>query len=88
MIGQRKKKETYPIVDESRDYIWRFKLDPEKVQISRDDAFVDLFRSQLQDLLKIVVLTKNGKRVRVDAFRFINDMEKEYKIFEDRQRNR
>ena len=63
-------------------------MDPEKVQISRDDAFVDLFRSQLQDLLKIVVLTKNGKRVRVDAFRFINDMEKEYKIFEDRQRNR
>ena len=63
------------------DYVWRFKLDPEKEKIEDDDAFVDLFRNQLQDILKIVVLTKNGARVRVDGFRFVNNMEKEHKIF-------
>jgi len=88
MTDQSKKEKE--VVDENGDYIWRFKLSPEvdKAQAEEEDAFVDLFRRQLQDLLKIIVLTKDGKRVRIDGFRLINNVEKEFKIFENKRSNR
>ena len=72
----------WPVVDENGDYIFRFRLDMDNATPSiLDDAFPELFRSQLDEMLKLVVLTWRGQRVRVDGFRFINDQSCTYPIW-------
>lgn len=46
-------------------------------------AFPELVHSQLDELLKLVVLTYQGQRVRVDGFWFLNDAETTYRIWEE-----
>jgi hypothetical protein len=70
-----------PVVDENGDYIWRFSLSMGKDRsLIKDNAFVELFRSQLDEMLKIVVLTQGGKKVRVDGFYLINEPDHHYPI--------
>jgi hypothetical protein len=66
----------WPTVDDKGDYIWRFSLDPGSAapQIA-GDGFAELFRSQLDEMLKLVVLTYHGQRVRVDGFHFVHEPE-------------
>lgn len=78
--SQEKKEVVNPrSVDEKGDYIFRFRLD--LPQERADEPLVDFVRCQLADLLQIVVLTHNGKRVRVNGFRFLNNSEREHKIW-------
>jgi len=69
------------LVDEKGDYIFRFGIDVPQDEDKSDEPLVDFVRCQLADLLKIIVLTHNGKRVRVNGFRFLNDKEREHKIW-------
>jgi len=72
-----------PVVDENGDYIWRFKLDAAKDRsLIRDNAFAELFRSQLDEMLKVVVLTQGGKKVRVDGFYLVSEPDRVYPIWE------
>lgn len=79
-----KKKETCNVVDEKGDYIFRFSVDVSRDGPSSDEPLVDFVRCQLADLLKVVILTENGKRVKIDGFRFLNNLKKEHKIWESR----
>lgn len=75
----REKKENPPLVDEKGDYIFRFSIDSHDDK--SDEPLVDFVRCQLADLLKIIVLTYNGKRVKVNGFQFLNDTEREHEIW-------
>ncbi len=80
MCSREKKEAANQLVDEKGDYIFRFKIDSSQGE-ENPEPLVDFVRCQLADLLKIVVLTHNGKRVRVTGFRFVNDTETEHKIW-------
>ena len=66
------------------DYIFRFPLEPEKLEVVYEDRLLELVRGLLADVLDCVVLTHHGKRVQVDGFRLLQDLDTEYKIFPDK----
>ena len=64
------------------DYIFRFRIERNKANgEGYDDPLLELIRGQLADLLRVVVLTDHGRRVRVDGFRLLMDVDKQYPIF-------
>jgi hypothetical protein len=68
------------------DYVFRFPLGEEVVhEQGYDDPLLELIRGQLADLLDVVVLTEQGRRVRVDGFRLLQDPETQYGIFPRRE---
>ena len=72
----------WPAVDDRGDFIFRFRLEPDRTTpLIVDNAFAELFRSQLDEMLKLIVLTCQGQRVRVDGFRFINDPDRTHPIW-------
>lgn len=75
------KKEASNLLDEKGDYIFRFGIDSLPEENRSDEPLVDLVRCQLADLLKIIVLTHNGKRVKVNGFQFLNNTEREHEIW-------
>ncbi|MGD2248812.1 MAG: hypothetical protein PVF58_10445 [Candidatus Methanofastidiosia archaeon] len=81
MVNPTKEKEVVNSrsVDEKGDYIFRFTID--SPQETADEPLVDFVRCQLADLLQIVVLTYNGKRVRVNGFLLLDNSEREHKIW-------
>lgn len=82
MVTPSQKKEVSPTVDENGDYIFRFSISPREI---RDEPLVDFVRYQLADLLQIVVLTHNGKRVNVNGFLFLDNAEREHKIWVEKR---
>ncbi len=75
------KKEGNNLIDEKGDYIFRFGISPPESGNESEEPLIDFVRCQLQDLLQIIVLTHDGKRVRVNGFRLLNDTEREHKIW-------
>jgi len=75
------KEEANNQLDEKGDYIFRFRIDSQREGNNPDEPLVDLVRCQLADLLKVAVLTYNGKRVKVTGFQFLNDTEREHEIW-------
>lgn len=72
----------WPVVDENSDYIFRFRLEPDRATpLIPNDAFAELFRSQLDEMLKLIFLTWQGQCVRVDGFYFIHDPDCTYPIW-------
>lgn len=65
------------------DYKFRYRLEPEKVIRERvySDPLVELIRSQLEQLLNLVVLTHEGEDMKVDGFKLLNNPEQTYRIF-------
>lgn len=81
-MGNQRSKGKEPIVDENGDFIWRFRLEHGLTKPTiTNDAFAELFRSQLDEMLKLSVFTYHGKRVRVDGFCFINDPDCQYPLW-------
>ncbi len=67
---------------EQGDYVFRFRTEPSSTgEPVYDDPLVELIRGQLADLLDSVVLTDHGRRVRVDGFRLLQNMDTQYEIF-------
>jgi hypothetical protein len=82
MTSNNDSRRKWPIVDENGDFIWRFQLEPDRhTPLISDEAFAELFRSQLDEMLKLIVLTWRDKRVRIDGFRFINRPDHTYAIW-------
>jgi len=71
------------MANENKDFVFRFKVDPENAgDTVYDDPLTELVRSQLEALLGVVVLTRNGEEVRgVDGFRFIKHLDRQYQVF-------
>lgn len=83
--SHEKKEVTTPeLVDERGDYIFRFGIETPQDGTKNDEPLVDFVRCQLEDLLKIIVLTHDGKRVRVTGFRLLNDEEREHRLWVDK----
>ncbi|MBU7047247.1 MAG: hypothetical protein HXS54_12510 [Theionarchaea archaeon] len=68
-------------VDERGDYIFHFEISPSHNEDMPDEPLTEFVRCQLRDLLQIIVLTHNGERVKVNGFQFLNDTEREHKIW-------
>ena len=63
------------------DYIWRFHLDDISNERVNEDLTVEYIRGQLEELLNFVVLTHDGKKVKIDGFKFIKNLNMNYDIF-------
>jgi hypothetical protein len=63
------------------DYIWRFRLDDMSNERCNGDLTVEYIRRQLGELLNFVVLTYDGKKVKIDGFKFTKDLNMNYDIF-------
>jgi hypothetical protein len=63
------------------DYIWRFRLDDLSNVRVNEDLTVEYIRRQLEELLNFVVLTYNEKKVKIDGFKFIKDLDMNYDLF-------
>jgi len=70
--------------DEQEEYVFRFGIHFPQEE-NNPEPLVDFVRCQLADLLKVIVLTHNGERVKVNGFLFLNDTEKEHKIWVDKR---
>lgn len=71
-----------PELSPEEDYVFRFSLaecDPGEPVY--DDPLLELIRGQLADLLDAVVLTFQGKRVRVDGFALMQEPDAIHAIF-------
>lgn len=62
-------------LDERGDYIFHFEISSHNENIS-DEPLTEFVGCQLADLSQIIVLTHNGKRVKVNGFQFLNDRER------------
>jgi hypothetical protein len=71
--------QTQPAGEE--DYVFRFPLEPEKLETFYDDPLLELVRGLLADLLDCVILTYHGERVKVDGFRLLQDLDTQYEVF-------
>lgn len=69
------------------DYIFRFRLEDAPPSLY-DNRLAQLIRDQLAALLDVVILTRGGETVRVDGFKFINEMDsdREYPLWLNLQR--
>jgi len=70
----------------SNEFIWHYKINHKPVKKVLNDPVTEMIRSEIQNLLKIVILTKDGNRVQINGFKFhkalVNDKEDiEYKIY-------
>lgn len=71
-----------PTLDEHGDFIFRFSLDElPAAEPVYDDALTEMVREQLEALMEVVELTKDGTTIHVDGFRFLNDPATVYRIF-------
>ncbi len=55
----------------SDEFIWHYKIDYKPTEEALyDDPIVEMIRTEIQNLLQIVVLTKDGTRVQINGFKF------------------
>jgi hypothetical protein len=67
---------------EDKAYDFHFKLEEAAPGAASGDALTDLVRSQLRTLLDVIALTKDGKDLEADGFRFLESGSPVHKIFE------
>jgi len=70
-----------PDNDTEGDFIFRFDLLAQREQPLYEEPIVEMVREQLNNLLNIVVLTSKGSEIKVDGFKFLNNLEVKYEIF-------
>jgi hypothetical protein len=62
------------------EYVFRFKLRPKDQPLPPDQVLEAFYRDQLQDLLKIVFLCRDGEKLLPDQFGFLNKPDVTYAI--------
>jgi hypothetical protein len=67
---------------EDNGYDFHFKLEEAASGKESGDALTDLVRSQLRTLLDVIALTKDGKDLEADGFRFLESGSPVHRIFE------
>lgn len=72
---------------DKKDFVFRFKLDQDTPgNTAYDDPLTELVRSQLEALLGVVVLTRDGEEIRgVDGFRFMKHLDRQYHIYPEKK---
>jgi hypothetical protein len=65
-----------------QDFVFRFPLDRIGRKVLYEDKLVELIRQQLENLLDVVILTSEGKEVKVDGFKLLVDLDTEYRIYD------
>jgi len=70
-------------MEEQQDHVWRFALESRTSPVGYEDPLVEMVRAFLDDFLNIGYLTKEGRKVGVDGFTFLNDPGKSYRVFLD-----
>jgi hypothetical protein len=66
-----------------QDHVFKFAVDELDPPRRHKDNFAEMIRQQLSALLNVVVFTQRGKDVRIDGFRFINEPDATFEIFEN-----
>ena len=68
---------------EGEDFVFRFRVDPQGGGKGvYEDPLTELVRSQLEALLRLVVLTRGGEEIRgVTGFKFMKQLERNYPIY-------
>jgi len=76
-----------PPATNGEDFKFRFKIGEDAPgDAVYDDPLTELVRSQLEALLDVVVLTRNGEEVRgLDGFRFMKHLDRQYHIHPEEQ---
>lgn len=68
------------------DFVWRFSLNKTRLRRKNTaDLKIQMVRQQVQNLLNLIYLFQNGKRLRPTSFSFIGDR-RVYQIFEGEER--
>ena len=62
------------------DYVFRYKLDGERMEPLYRDPLVEMIRVQLESLLNVIVPLSGGREVQVDGFRLLCDDGTSYRI--------
>lgn len=70
-----------PSINGEEEFIFRFDCSCAEAETLYDDPIVELFRKQIANLIDIVVLMEGDKQVKIDGFKFLNDLKITYKIF-------
>jgi len=61
--------------DEFNDVIFRFRLNHQVIDDNPEIVLMEFFKGQIQDLLRVVALTYEGKRLFIDGFHFLQEPE-------------
>ncbi len=68
--------------EDEEDYIFHFELnDDNKEQKLYDNPLIEMIRQQINNLLEIVVLTKDGVEIEIDGFKLICNKETNYPLY-------
>jgi len=67
----------------NNEFVFRFPLNSKICCSNPNDTLRVFFRDQIRDLLKIVSFSKDGKKLLPNEFKFLNDPNKAYPIFDD-----
>ena len=65
----------------SKDYVFRYRLEPRAKEPLYRDPLVEMVRAQLENILNIVIPLNGDREVKVDGFKMLNDRKTTYKIF-------
>jgi hypothetical protein len=71
-----------PPINGEEEFVFHFDFSSVDAKALYDDPIVEVFREQIANLLDIVVLMEGEKQVKIDGFKFLNDVQVIYKIFQ------
>ena len=66
----------------SRDYIFRYKLNPVDAGCAGMDRPTEMVKKQLRHLLELIIPCAEGQEVKIDGFKLLNNREVVYKLFD------
>ncbi len=69
----------------NEDFIFRFDLSTQEERPVHEDPIVEMVREQLHNILNVVVLTSEDRELKVNGFKFLNNMGVIYEIFRREQ---
>ncbi len=62
-------------------FVWHFRIGSELASPLYENSVQEMIRTQLLNLLDVVILTQNGREVRVDGFKLMNDLHTIHPIY-------
>ena len=65
----------------SKEFIFRFDFRSNEHHPIYSDPLVEMVREQICNLLDFVIFTSENREVKVDGFKFLNDLTVTYRLF-------
>ncbi len=66
------------------DYVFRFPIELKECSLNPDTVLIEFYKEQLQDLFKIIFLSKDGVKIIPNEFGFLNEPEKKYPLWKEK----